>query len=79
MKLTVIGPGRWGSFIAFYLKERGHDVLLYGRNGSAAFSRLRTTRQNDLLTFPEDMRFSSDLQQALAFSDIILILSLIHI
>ncbi len=73
MKLTVIGPGRWGSFIAFYLKERGHDVLLYGRNGSAAFSRLRATRQNDLLTFPEDMRFSSDLQQALAFSDIILI------
>ena len=73
MKLTVIGPGRWGSFIAWYLKGRGHDVLLYGRSGSAAFCNLRTTRSTGLITFPEDMRFSDNLQQALSFSDVVLI------
>ena len=34
MKITVIGPGRWGSFIAWYLDSIGHDVTLYGRVSS---------------------------------------------
>ena len=33
----VIGPGRWGSFIAWYLKKIGHEVLLYGLNGTEDF------------------------------------------
>ena len=31
MKITVIGCGRWGSFIAWYLDKAGHSVSLYGR------------------------------------------------
>ena len=34
MKATVIGCGRWGSFIAWYLRKIGHEVTLYGREGS---------------------------------------------
>ena len=34
MKITVIGCGRWGSFIAWYLQRIGHDVTLYGRPSS---------------------------------------------
>ena len=30
MKITVIGCGRWGSFIAWYLDKVGHSVSLYG-------------------------------------------------
>ena len=31
MKAMVIGCGRWGSFIAWYLRKIGHEVTLYGR------------------------------------------------
>ena len=30
MKITVIGCGRWGSLITWYLDRMGHDVTLYG-------------------------------------------------
>ena len=35
MNITVIGCGRWGSFIAWYLDRTGHTVALYGRKGSS--------------------------------------------
>lgn len=31
MHITVIGCGRWGSLIAWYLDRTGHRVTLYGR------------------------------------------------
>lgn len=73
MNITVIGPGRWGSFIAWYLKNQGFDVLLYGRQDSPGFQELIKTKRSELLVYPDDMRFSMDLHEALAFSDIIVI------
>ena len=29
MNITVIGCGRWGTFIAWYLDSIGHNVKLY--------------------------------------------------
>ena len=34
MKIAVIGCGRWGSFIAWYLDKIGNEVSLYGRESS---------------------------------------------
>ena len=31
MKVMVIGCGRWGSLITWYLDSIGHKVTLYGR------------------------------------------------
>ena len=31
MKISIIGSGRWGSFIAWYLDKIDKDVTLYGR------------------------------------------------
>jgi glycerol-3-phosphate dehydrogenase (NAD(P)+) len=31
MKIVVIGCGRWGSLITWYLDSIGHGVTLYGR------------------------------------------------
>ena len=28
--ITVIGPSRWGSFLACYVTSIGHNVTLYG-------------------------------------------------
>ena len=61
MKICVIGCGRWGSLITWYLDSIGHDVTLYGRAGSARMQRFLTTRSNDLLTLPESVGLTCDL------------------
>lgn len=61
MKICVIGCGRWGSLITWYLDSIGHDVTLYGRSGSARMQRFLATRCNDLLTLPESVVLTCDL------------------
>ncbi len=64
MKITVIGCGRWGSLITWYLDRKGHEVTLYGRESSAHMKRFLETRCNDLLTLPETVRLSTSLECA---------------
>ncbi|MBQ9624805.1 MAG: glycerol-3-phosphate dehydrogenase [Clostridia bacterium] len=73
MNISVIGCGRWGSFIAWYLGKTGHNTLLYGREGSQNFIRLKQTGKNDLLTLNENVFLSSDIEKTLSHSDIIVI------
>lgn len=61
MKITVIGCGRWGSLIAWYLDRRGHEITLYGRENSANMQAFLTTRSNGLLTLPESVTLSTSL------------------
>lgn len=70
--ISVIGPGRWGTFIAWYLNYIGFEVSLYGKAGAKQFEELRTTRKNAYLTLPEDLKVISDLEEALK-ADIIAI------
>ncbi len=64
MKITVIGCGRWGSLIAWYLDTLGHAVTLYGRETSQTMARFLRERKNDLLTLPETVTLSTDLAVA---------------
>ena len=66
MKTSVIGCGRWGSFIAWYLHSIGHEVTLYGRPGSAHMERFFKERTNGLVTFDETVHLTCDLEEALA-------------
>ena len=73
MKICVIGCGRWGSLITWYLSEkRGLDVTLYGRSGSEAMQRFIKERKNDLLTLPESVKLSTDIS-CLCQADVIII------
>lgn len=65
MKMSVIGCGRWGSFIAWYLHHIGHEVTLYGREGSAHMAQFMQTRSNGLVTFGPDVRLTCDLDEAM--------------
>lgn len=60
----VIGPGRWGSFIAWYLKKIGHDVLLYGLNGTEDFENFKKTRSNGIITLQDDLKLTDDIDEA---------------
>ena len=62
MKITVIGCGRWGSFIAWYLDRAGHEITLYGRPGSEHFKKICATRTNGMVTFHDSVRFSTALE-----------------
>ena len=61
MKITVVGPGRWGSFIAWYLDCIGHEVTLYGRGSSRHMQGFLQERKNDILTLPDSMALSTEL------------------
>ena len=71
--ITVIGCGRWGSFIAKYLSDLGHAVTLYGRETSKNMQQLRLTRENALMRLPESVLLSGDLPTAISNADIVLI------
>lgn len=72
MKITVIGCGRWGSFITWYLDHIGQQVTLYGRKTSDHMQRFLSERKNDLLTLPESVTLTTCLASAAA-SEIIVI------
>ena len=59
--VTVIGCGRWGSFLAWYLDRIGHAVTLYGREGSRNMQVFLDTRSNGLLTLPGSVTLSTSL------------------
>lgn len=65
MKISVIGCGRWGSFIAWYLDRKGHGISLYGRETSKNMSRFKETRTNGLITLPETIKLETDLEKTL--------------
>ena len=64
MRITVIGCGRWGSFIAWYLDRAGHEVRLYGRRGSPHMERLESTRTNGTVTLPESVKLIYGMDEA---------------
>ncbi len=63
MKIAVIGCGRWGSLITWYLDRLGHDLTLYGRKSSVHMSRFLSERKNDLLTLPETVKLTTSLSE----------------
>ena len=61
MNIFVIGCGRWGSLITWYLDRIGHHVTLYGRKSSPKMQSFLATRQNDLLTLPPSVALTTEL------------------
>ncbi len=59
-KVFIIGCGRWGSFIAWYLNRIGHRVTLYGRESSKRMKTLMETRRNEYVRLSEDIELTTD-------------------
>ena len=73
MKVSVLGCGRWGSCIAWYLDKIGHDVISSGLADAPEFIKLKNEHKNDYLTFPPSIRVTSDLSEAVAHAEVIII------
>lgn len=73
MKIAIVGCGRWGSLITWYLSEKKEmDVTLYGREGSPHMQRFINERKNDLLTLPDSVKLNTSLS-CLCDADVIII------
>lgn len=66
MRVSVLGCGRWGSFIAWYLAGIGHTVTLYGRPNSERLKRIKQTGGNEYVTFSGNVEFTDDLSHAMS-------------
>ena len=73
MNFTLLGCGRWGSFIAWYLNEQKHNVTVWGRKGDPIYDDLAVTHKNEYVTLSKDIKLTSNLAAAMEHSDYIII------
>ncbi len=73
MKVSVLGCGRWGSFIGWYLANNRHEVIQWGREGSRSFDVLKNTGKNEYVGLDERINLTSDLKFATENSEVIII------
>jgi len=65
MKITVIGCGRWGSLIGWYLAaKKSHEVTMYGPADTPHMQRFLAERRNDLLELPDSVKLCTDIREA---------------
>lgn len=74
MKISVLGCGRWGSFIAWYQSAvLGNDVISWGPEGDYSYEVLKNTGRNEYVELDGRIKLTCDLEYALRESDIIII------
>ena len=73
MNISVLGCGRWGSFIGWYLNKRGHDVCLWGPEDGVSYTVLRDTGRNEYVELDEKIKLTGRLSEALNHADTIII------
>lgn len=73
MNISVLGCGRWGSFIGWYLANCGHKVIQWGKSGGKSFEKLKNEKKNEYVNLDERIHLTSDILQAVDNSDIIII------
>ncbi|MBR5520856.1 MAG: NAD(P)H-dependent glycerol-3-phosphate dehydrogenase [Oscillospiraceae bacterium] len=72
MNVTVLGSGRWGTFLAVY-HSRKNNVALWGLEGSPDYEQLLKERKNSYLELPDNLVLEPDLSKALDRADYIVI------
>ena len=73
MNVTILGPGRWGSFITWYLDKNKHNVKLWGLSHDAAYQNFLVTRKNAYVELPASVDMTTNLEEALNHADHIII------
>ena len=73
MKISVLGCGRWGSFIAWYLSRRGNDVTSWGPEEDYSYRVLKETGRNEYVELNSKIHLTCDLEEAVTRAEIIVI------
>ena len=73
MKVSVLGCGRWGSFLAWYNYRLGNKVISWGTEGTPSYDVLLRERKNEYVEFPDGITLTSDLEFAVANANTVII------
>ncbi len=73
MKVSVLGCGRWGSFIAWYLCNQGHEVYSWGPEDDYSYKVLKETGKNEYVELDSRIHLTCDLQEAVEHAEVIVI------
>ncbi len=73
MNISLLGCGRWGSFIAWYLDKTGHNVYSWGLESEEVFQKLRENRKNDYVEFSDSITITSNLTEAVNHAEVMII------
>ncbi|MCD8295276.1 MAG: glycerol-3-phosphate dehydrogenase [Clostridia bacterium] len=74
MKISVLGCGRWGSFIAWYQATvLKNDVYSWGPGNDYSYRVLKETGKNEYVTLDSSIKLTCNLQEAVDHADIIII------
>lgn len=74
MKISVLGCGRWGSFIAWYQATvLGNQVVSWGPEGDYSYEILKSTGKNEYVTLDKSITLTCDLKFAVESADVIII------
>ena len=73
MKISVLGCGRWGSFIAWYLCNHGHDVYSWGPEDDYSYKVLKETGRNEYVELDKRIHLTCDLEEAISHAETIII------
>ncbi len=73
MKISVLGCGRWGSFIAWYLSRQGNEVYSWGPEEDYSYRVLKETGRNEYISLDEKITLTCDLEAAVTRAEIIVI------
>ena len=73
-KISVLGCGRWGSFIAWYLAtKKGKEVYSWGPEEDYSYKVLKETGKNEYVTLDRSITLTCDLKEAVSRAEIIII------
>lgn len=82
MKVAVIGGGSWGSALSIRVAENGHSVKIYDIDEKVV-EEINENRTNERyvpdVSFPEGIRATSDLQEAVSDVEVILVVVPSHV
>lgn len=73
MNVSLLGCGRWGSFIAWYLDKTGHNVYTWGLENDENFQSLQRERKNDYVQFSDSIVITPDLTKAVNHAEVMII------
>lgn len=73
MNVSLLGCGRWGSFIAWYLDKTGHNVYTWGLENDEIFQNLQRERKNEYVQFSDNIVITPDLTKAVNHAEVMII------
>ncbi|MDE6597621.1 MAG: glycerol-3-phosphate dehydrogenase [Clostridia bacterium] len=74
MKVSVLGCGRWGSFIAWYQSTvLKNQVVSWGPEGDYSYEILKSEGKNEYVTLDKNITLTCDLKLAVESADVIII------